>query len=117
MVKNSEISKEKKSKKDKKSKKEKKSKSEEPLGSDLGEDVQSEVEVFDAAAAVHKAEKKAKKEKKRKEEAAAQEPKVEQWSPKQLFVSGIPYDATKDQLIEFFEEQKAAITEVKMPVF
>lgn len=43
---------------------------------------------------------------------------VEEWRPKQLFVSGIPYNATKDGLIEFFgEEHKTSINEVKMPLF
>ena len=30
------------------------------------------------------------------------EPKEPEWTPRQLFVSGIPYDTTNDQLIDFF---------------
>ena len=39
------------------------------------------------------------------------------WQPRQLFISGIPYDTTKDQLLEFFSDERAAITEVKLPTF
>jgi len=46
------------------------------------------------------------------------EAKAECWQPRQLFVSGIPYDATKDQLLGFFgEASKGSITEVKLPTF
>ena len=39
------------------------------------------------------------------------------WQPKQLFVSGIPYDTTNEQLLDFFSDEKESIRDVKMPVF
>ena len=60
--------------------------------------------------------KEAKKSK--KEKKAEDKPQTPAWQPRQLFVSGIPYDTTKDQLIDFFgAEAKPFITEVKMPTF
>ena len=56
---------------------------------------------------------KAKKVKKEKSAEVA----APSWQARQLFVSGIPYDATKDQLLEFFAVEKGVITEVKMPTF
>ena len=84
-----------------------------------------------------KKDKKEKKEKKKSkkerpeaqeeeivEEIKAEEIKVEEktikqpsWQPKQLFVSGIPYDTTNEQLLDFFTDEKESIRDVKMPVF
>ena len=50
-------------------------------------------------------------------EPVVEKPKLLQWLPKQLFVSGIPYDTTKDQLLDFFGDEKASITDVKLPTF
>ena len=55
--------------------------------------------------------------KEKKVKAVVEKPKTLQWLPKQLFISGIPYDTTKDQLLEFFIDEKAMITEVKLPTF
>ena len=74
-----------------------------------------------------KEKKKEKKEKAETEDAAMDALMPEEkkevapveaaWRPTQLFCSGIPYDTTKDQLLEFFEDEKANISDVKLPTF
>ena len=46
-------------------------------------------------------------------------PESEKSEPIQLFVTGIPYEATEEQLREFFEAEKIGkdITEIKLPRF
>jgi RNA recognition motif-containing protein len=44
-------------------------------------------------------------------------PEETKWCPKQVFVSGLPYTTTEDELKEFFKAQQHAITEIKMPKY
>lgn len=62
-----------------------------------------------------KKDKKDKKDKKKEKKEVVPPPKL--WLPKQLFISGIPYDTTKDQILEFFADEKEQITDVKLPTF
>lgn len=105
--------KDKKEKKDRKEKKEKKRAKEiveEEVNSQLDEQMSQEA----AQEEVKTTEEKAKVSKSIKKS----EPSKPDWQPKQLFVSGIPYDTTKDQLIDFFgADARTCISEVKMPTF
>ena len=39
------------------------------------------------------------------------------WSPSQLFVSGLPYETTEEQLKEFFGDCAKDITNIKLPKY
>ena len=39
-----------------------------------------------------------------KEKKVVEKPVQAKWSPKQVFVSGLPYETTEEQLKEFFDE-------------
>lgn len=46
-----------------------------------------------------------------------EEVKEKPFTPRQVFVSGIPYSCTEDDLKAFFKEEAEHITEIKMPKF
>lgn len=53
-----------------------------------------------------------------KQKKVIQKTEVQQkWSPKQVFVSGLPYETTEEQLKEFFGESAKDIASIKLPKY
>jgi RNA recognition motif-containing protein len=51
------------------------------------------------------------------EDINAPDKTAEKWAPSQLFVSGLPYETTEDQLKQFFGEIAKDITSIKLPKY
>ena len=52
-----------------------------------------------------------------KQKKVVVKPVQEKWTPKQVFVSGLPYETTEEQLKEFFGESAKDIGNIKLPKY